>query len=356
MLNNLSVVIRYIETHWSWPDISLNELSSLIIFTFFIALAVIESRRPRQKWSLPSLRQSYQANVGLFLFNSTLLTLISVPALLQLAEHHRHHGVLNWIPNPIVRAVLSFILLDLIVYLWHKASHSFDRLWLFHRVHHSDPVLNVSTAFRVHLIELLIMTGIKAAYILTLGIELIMVIVYETLMMLCVMFHHTNITFRGERWLGRLIMMPYLHRVHHSKQRDEHDSNYGAVLVIWDRLFGTLVELEPVEIGIKGHSPQTLLSLVKLGFVDTPRSVAVPAYPDGNIQAMIAEAAYYKAEKRAFFPGAELIDWLEAETEILKQLHQLTTEPEAVKTPKRPRIGRMDFIGSGLKLNRPVLN
>lgn len=82
MLNNLPAAIRYIETHGSWPTLTLDELSSLIIFTFFIALAAAESRRPRQQWSLPALRQSYRANVGLFLFNSTLLTLISVPTLL----------------------------------------------------------------------------------------------------------------------------------------------------------------------------------------------------------------------------------------------------------------------------------
>jgi hypothetical protein len=132
------------------------------------------------------------------------------------------------------------------------------------------------------------------------------------------MFHHTNISFRGEKRLGQVIIAPYLHRVHHSTERSEHDTNYGAVFSVWDRLFGTLTEREPVQIGIKDSSPQTAFGLVKFGFTAaSPMPAPVPAYePDLNIKSMIAEAAYYKAEKRAFTPGNELRDWLEAKREM----------------------------------------
>jgi len=106
--------------------------------------------------------------------------------------------------------------------------------------------------------------------------------------------------------------------VHHSIQGIEHDSNYGFALFLWDRLFGTLTELEPAKIGIKEDSPQTFIKLVKLfGFTiaNTPTDLPI------NLEAMIAEAAHYKAEKRNFYPGHEIRDWLEAKNEIFRQVY-----------------------------------
>ena len=133
-------------------------------------------------------------------------------------------------------------------------------------------------------------------------------------MTLFIMFHHTNISFKGEKLLGHVIIVPSLHRTHHSTQRSEHDSNYGAVLSLWDRLFGTLTELKPAAIGIKGNSPQDLVNLIKFGFTSPSTPPSVQAI---DVEAMIAVAAYYKAEKRGFNPGNEIRDWLEAKREII---------------------------------------
>jgi hypothetical protein len=234
---------------------------------------------------------------------------------LVLAERYSDKGLLSTLSSPAWKAVLSFLMLDLLMYLWHKASHSFDCLWMFHKVHHNDPYLNISTAFRIHILELLITNLLKAALIILLGIDEAMVLTSEAVMTLFIMFHHTNISFMGEKLLSHIIIVPSLHRTHHSTQRCEHDSNYGAVLSLWDRLFGTLSELNPVEIGIKGSSPQDLVNLIKFGFgfnLPTP-----PSVQPINIDAMIAEAAYYKAEKRGFYPGNDIRDWLEAKSEII---------------------------------------
>jgi hypothetical protein len=131
------------------------------------------------------------------------------------------------------------------------------------------------------------------------------------------MFHHTNIGFKYERILGRFMIVPFLHRVHHSTERSEHDRNYGAVLSVWDRLFGTLSEIEPERIGIKGNSPQDVLNLVKFGL---GLEIPTRAQPT-NLDVMIAEAAFYRAEKRNFYPGYELRDWLEAKTDVLNQVY-----------------------------------
>jgi Fatty acid hydroxylase superfamily/Protein of unknown function (DUF2934) len=180
--------------------------------------------------------------------------------------------------------------------------------------------LNVSTAFRLHLLDVLVITLVKAAYIVLFGFDMVVVLTNEIINTLFLMFHHSNLAFKGERFLGYLIIVPYLHRVHHSTQRHEHDSNYGAVLSLWDRLFGTLLELDPKEMGIKGEVPQDFIGLIKFGFsVNSP--VPQQRLSLDVLETMIAEAAYYKAEKRNFSPGEDIRDWLEAKREIIRQVY-----------------------------------
>ncbi|MDO9048468.1 MAG: sterol desaturase family protein [Methylobacter sp.] len=319
MSSEITSLTTFVESYLTWLSSMSGEVATFILLIAFVVLSALELNYPKRKLSLKQSRQSYQTNVSLFIFNSIVISLLSATPLLMVAEHYSDRGLLGYIANPAWKALLSFLLLDLMLYCWHKASHSFDCLWMFHKVHHNDPYLNVSTAFRIHIVELLIITVLKSAYIIILGVNQTMVLTNETLLTLFIMFHHTNISFRGEKQLGQVIIAPYLHRAHHSTERNEHDNNYGAVFSIWDRLFGTLAELEPAEIGINDSSPQTVLGLVKFGF--TPKN-PVPVYElDLSLKSMIAEAAYYKAEKRAFKPGNELRDWLEAKREIIRMVY-----------------------------------
>jgi len=277
------------------------ELFTFTLLIVFAVLSALEFSYPKRRLPLKQLRQSYQTNVSLFIFNSVVISLLSAMPLLMVAEHYSGRGLLSYIVNPAWKTLLSFLLLDFMLYCWHKASHNFDCLWMFHKVHHNDPYLNVSTAFRIHIVELLIIIVLKAAYIIMLGVDQKMVLTNEALLALFVMFHHTNISFRGEKRLGLVINAPYLHRAHHSTERNEHDNNYGMVFSIWDRLLGTLTEREPAEIGIKNRSPQTVLGLVKFGFTSAN---SFPVYElDFSPKSIIAEMAYYKAEKRAITPG-----------------------------------------------------
>ena len=317
MLRELSSLTTLLESI-AWPTIIRGNLATFILLAFFVILAVLESKAPKRKLSQKELRLSYRTNISLFIFNSTVLSLMSTAPLLMLAEHYSGPGLLSYFPSPAWRAFLSFLLLDLLLYVWHRASHNFDVLWMFHKVHHNDPCLNVSTAFRIHIVELFIITALKAAYIFTLGLDRATVLINEVIITFFVMLHHTNISFKGENLLGRMFIVLYLHRAHHSTERSEHDHNYGAVISLWDRLFGTLAELEPAKIGIKGDSQQTFIKLMRLGFTmaNTPTELSI------NLEEMIAEAAYYnKAEKRNFYPGHELRDWLEAKKEIFRQVH-----------------------------------
>ena len=299
--------------NFRWPTMVPGEVLALTLVMVFAILSTLEFHAPREKLPKKHLLQSYKTNLSLFIVNSIAMSLVSASSLLILAERYSDKGLLNAISSPAWKAVLSFLSLDLLMYLWHKASHSFDCLWMFHKVHHNDPYLNITTSFRIHFLELLITNILKAVLIIILGIEEAMVLTGEAIMTLFIMFHHTNISFRGEKLLGHVIIVPFLHRTHHSKQRCEHDSNYGAVLSLWDRLFGTLAELKPAEIGIKGNSPLDIVNLIIFGFnLQTPKSAQ-----SINLDSMIAEAAYYKAEKRGFYPGNEIRDWLEAKREII---------------------------------------
>ncbi len=306
-----------LEANFTWPTIVPGELAVLTLFMVFAMLSTFESLAPREKLPAKQLRQSYKTNISLFMVNSIAMSLLSASSLLILIERHSDKGLLNAISSPAWKAVLSFLLLDLLLYLWHKACHRFDCLWMFHKVHHNDPYLNVSTSFRIHFIELFLTNILKAAFIITVGIDQVVALINEVITTLVIMFHHSNISFKGEKLLSRVIIVPSLHRVHHSTQRNEHDSNYGAVLSLWDRLFGTLAELKPAEIGIKGSSPQDLVNLIKFGFT----LQTAPSVQAIDIEAMIAVAAYYKAEKRGFYPGNEIRDWLEAKRDVIKLVY-----------------------------------
>ncbi|MDD5633402.1 MAG: sterol desaturase family protein [Methylococcales bacterium] len=312
------------EFNFRWPTLVPGEMLALTLLIAFAVFATLEFHAPREKLPKKYLRQSYKTNFGLFIVNSIAMSVVSASSLLIVAGRYSDKGLFNTLSNPTCKAVLSFLFLDLLMYLWHKASHRFDSLWMFHRVHHNDPYLNISTAFRVHFLELFIIFILKAISIIIFGIEEAIVLTSEAVMTFFIMFHHTNISFMGEKLLGHIIIVPSLHRTHHSTQRCEHDSNYGAVLSLWDRLFGTLSEVEPVAIGIKGSSPQDLVNLIKFGFTPPTPPTVQPL----NLDDMIAEAAYYKAEKRGFYPGNDLLDWLEAKSEIIALVYGVDSTPK----------------------------
>jgi sterol desaturase/sphingolipid hydroxylase (fatty acid hydroxylase superfamily) len=282
----------------------------LVVAAMMLLLA-LEQRYGRK--SKVDARRSYRLNLSTLLVNDALFSLVSASSLLALADQFSAHGLLDKAASP-WQELIAFALLDLCLYFWHRACHAFPWLWCLHQVHHSDPVVNVTTAFRLHFLEVLLTTGIKAGFILITGISAEFVLLAETIIALHVMLQHANLRLPGERWLAKLLATPSLHRMHHSALRFEHDRNFGLMFSLWDRWFGTLREGEPARIGLNGLPPTTLFEL----FRPKPPSSPMPALCP-EIYRMIAEAAYYRAERRGFAPGFELEDWLAAEREILAQ-------------------------------------
>ena len=155
--------------------------------------------------------------------------------------------------------VAAFALLDLSFYYWHRANHASAVLWRFHNVHHIDPDLDVSTAFRFHFAEVAISALFRAAQVLLIGPSLAAWMLYEIAFELGTLFHHSNLRLpiALERALNKLLVTPRMHGIHHSDIRDEDLSNFGVVLPWWDRLHGTLrlnVPQQEVRIGIPGYA------------------------------------------------------------------------------------------------------
>ena len=248
----------------------------LVVFAVFL---VLETLFPYRKALFKTLINSYLTNSYTFIFNNIILSSFSLTSLFFIAQNLSHLGLLSGLSNHLVKWAISFILLDLTVYLWHRANHTFSCLWRFHKVHHSDNSLNVSTAIRFHMGELFLTVWVKSAFIIVVGIEAEVVLVNELVITLFVVFHHANISFKGEQFLSKLIIVPRLHRTHHSARRVEENSNYGIVFSVWDRAFGTIKEVVPERVGLRNVRDQNFLELLKFGFTTEPKLLL----PQGHI-------------------------------------------------------------------------
>jgi sterol desaturase/sphingolipid hydroxylase (fatty acid hydroxylase superfamily) len=179
------------------------------------------------------------------------------------------------------RFVLALVLLDGWMYGWHRANHAIPFLWRFHRMHHSDRHMDVTTATRFHLGEHVGSAMLRLGLIPLLGFEIWNLVIYDTLVIALTQFHHADISIgRWDRWLRWLIVTPNMHKVHHSDWRQETDSNYSTMLSVWDRLFGSFrMRSDPKTLvfGL-GDFPdarwQTWWGMMKTPFVN-PRSESI---------------------------------------------------------------------------------
>jgi sterol desaturase/sphingolipid hydroxylase (fatty acid hydroxylase superfamily) len=182
-------------------------------------------------------------NLAIALFNTVILGLVFgiVTATVAAWTDENQYGLLNCLGLAgSLRFGLALVLLDGWMYIWHRANHTLPFLWRFHRMHHSDRHMDVTTATRFHLGEHVGAGLLRLGLIPLLGFEVWHLVVYDTLVIAIIQFHHADISVgRWDRWLRWLIVTPDMHKVHHSDWQPETDSNYSTVLSIWDRLFGS---------------------------------------------------------------------------------------------------------------------
>ncbi|NCC38791.1 MAG: sterol desaturase family protein [Gammaproteobacteria bacterium] len=228
----------------------------------FAIMALWELAAPRRALTL-SKTVRWGSNIGLVVLNTLVLRLIFPAAAVGVAAFaaERGMGLLNIYQIPALLAlVLAVVALDFVVWLQHVMVHAIPALWRLHRVHHADLDYDLTTGARFHPLEILLSMLIKFAAILVIGPSVVAVVIFEVVLNATAMFNHGNV--RLPAWLDRrlrwVLVTPDMHRVHHSVEDDETNSNFGFNLSIWDRLFGTYRD-QPraghlgMTIGIRDH-------------------------------------------------------------------------------------------------------
>lgn len=244
-----------------------NEMLFALAMLAFAVLLVWERKKPYRDFSRQTNKQSLVTNTSAFLFNNLVLAIVRASSLFFVAQEFADFGLLSNLQEGPLKWLLVFALFDLAIYGWHVASHRFEWLWRFHKIHHSDKSFNVSTGFRFHVFDLLLEIIYKCLFVIVVGVNAYVVLSVEIVELFFIFFHHANIAVPAETRISRWIITPALHRAHHSTLRKEHDSNYGIVLSIWDRWFGTRLEVVPQSIGLDLIEADNLVQLFSLAFI-----------------------------------------------------------------------------------------
>lgn len=191
-------------------------------------------------------------NIIITLINAVLIILIFSGFTVFAAEYSLQNsfGILyNFSMPEIIQWAAALIILDMWNYWWHRINHLVPFFWRFHRMHHSDLNMDVTTATRFHFGEITLSSIIRLPIIFLIGIPIWTLIIYDFILLLNTLFHHSNISISksADKQLRYFIVSPFMHKVHHSRIQAETDSNYSSFLTLWDRIFGSYRERDDYE-------------------------------------------------------------------------------------------------------------
>ncbi len=204
-------------------------------------------------------------NGGLFVLNSVLSVAVVVPITVFFGGLRLGFRPDWW--NGTAGLLLDLLVLEFFIYWWHRFNHEVPLLWRFHEVHHLDRTLDTTSAFRFHFGEVFLSAVARGWVVILFVIPLTHVIVFETLLLLAALFHHSNVRLPAalERTLSLVIITPSIHWVHHHAVRADTDSNYGTVFSFWDRLFrsrSSATRQPDMVIGVEGETERAFLGLI----------------------------------------------------------------------------------------------
>lgn len=181
-------------------------------------------------------------NLVIGVINAVMIALIFAGLWLGATAWSAEHqvGLLYWSHAPEwLRWPLALLMLDAWTYAWHRLNHVVPFFWRFHKLHHSDRAMDVTTASRFHTVEILFSSILRVSLLLLIGCRIEELALYELLLFTVVQFHHANIGL--PEWLDRalrvVIVTPLMHKVHHSVVIKECNSNYSSLFSWWDRVF-----------------------------------------------------------------------------------------------------------------------
>ncbi len=227
----------------------------IILATVFLLQFFFEHIYPQNKALNNWKNERYNIAIGLL---NLLLIFIPASGLVWLLGviDERNIGLLQQATFPYwVKITITIVVLDAWMYAWHRLNHELAFLWRFHRFHHTDQKMNSTTAIRFHILELLFSYPGKAIVCLIAGLQYTPVLIYEIFFFIAVVIHHSNIYISPttDKIYRFLFSSPGMHRIHHSINVSERNSNYGSVFSIWDRLFRTSVygDFKRIVFGVK---------------------------------------------------------------------------------------------------------
>lgn len=247
----------------------------VLLISFCALLASVEAlvpllpyRRGRLRRALPNLALA----AGVILTNVALASLMA--SLSALVTRHGIGLLAGLRSHPWMLLAAGVAGLDGFAYLAHRLLHKFPLGWRFHRVHHSEPEVDVTTAFRQHPGETLWRALWQCSGIAFLGLPFWILPVYLCLSSGNALLEHANIRMgnRADRWLRLVIVTPNMHKIHHSRVMDETDSNYSNIFSFWDRFCGTYTadaNYREIRYGLDGfdnREKQTLAGLIRAPF------------------------------------------------------------------------------------------
>jgi sterol desaturase/sphingolipid hydroxylase (fatty acid hydroxylase superfamily) len=246
-----------------------------LLLGMMAAVSLVEAAIPMRQLG-PWGRLHRQPNLMLTAVTFATNLVFNTALVLGLVALRRHGlGLLNVLALPPVAAgIVAVVILDASFYACHVAMHALPGLWRFHAVHHCDPAVDVTTTIRQHPVEGAIRYAVMAVAAFLLGASPEAFGVYRVASAANGLLEHANL--RAPRWLDRTLALittwPHMHKIHHSRVPRQTNSNYGNLLSLWDRLFGTFTPSgagTAVPYGLEGHdaaATQTTTGLLMLPF------------------------------------------------------------------------------------------
>lgn len=230
----------------------------LIWLTFVFVLEILSPIMTRLK-----SRSRFTNNLGLWGVNSAISLLVIIPV-----AHWATANTIAWRPeiSPLwIFIILDFVLLDALIYWWHRANHEINFFWRFHEIHHLDQFLDVTTSVRFHFGEVVLSTVFRVIIIILLDIPFVSVVIFEIFLLMASGFHHANIKIprSWEIYISRIFVTPSIHGIHHHAISADTNSNYSSVLSCWDRIFKSQ--------NIKSRTPELSIGVeneIDVGFFD----------------------------------------------------------------------------------------
>ncbi len=228
-----------------------------VAVAIFVIMVTWEYFSPRRTQHV-GRKKRWSVNLGLALLNLILMRL-TIGGLAYMSAGWAAEnglGLLNiWALTNAVSIVATLLILDFAIYAQHIMMHKSPLLWRLHKIHHTDLEFDATTAVRFHPLEIVISMLYKTFCIVLIGADPVAVIVFEIILNGAATFNHSNINIPESinKKLCWLIVTPDMHRIHHSAEPSETDSNYGFSISIWDRLCRTYKA--------KSRHPQTTLAI-----------------------------------------------------------------------------------------------